>query len=144
MHLTVYTENAFRILMYLAAKDNELATISEISKCYSVSRNHIAKVAHHLGVRGFIQTQQGVRGGIRLARDPELINVGDVVDEMETEKDIFKCFSQPSPDCPFTNDCKLKRVLEKAHQGFMDVLKQFTLADLLEDNNPLSESFRHT
>jgi Rrf2 family nitric oxide-sensitive transcriptional repressor len=138
MHLTVYTENAFRVLLHLADHDNKLATVSEISKAFNVSRNHIAKVVHHLGVSGFIKTHQGLHGGIRLAKDPESINVSDVVDEIEKERDIFKCFSEPDPDCPYVIDCKLKSALEKASQGFMDVLKQYTLADLMVDKNPSS------
>ncbi len=144
MHLTLYTENAFRVLMYLANNGHKLATVGEISTFYSVSHNHIAKVAHHLGSKGFIQTQRGLHGGIKLTRDPHSINVRDIVDEMESEKDIFKCFRKPSPDCPYAKNCKLKCVLEKARQGFMDILKQFTLADLLEEDNPLAKSLHHT
>ena len=141
MHLTVYTENAFRVLLHLANHNNELTTVSEISKNFDVSRNHIAKVVHHLGVSGFIKTRQGLHGGIQLAREPGLINVGDVVDEIEKDQDIFKCFSEPDPDCPYAIDCKLKCVLEKARQGFMAILQQYTLADLLADGNPLPEDF---
>ncbi|MFC1747318.1 RrF2 family transcriptional regulator [Pseudomonadota bacterium] len=69
MHLTTFTEHAFRVLMYLAKNNNSQATIQEISESYKVSRNHIAKVVHQLGLSGFILTNRGARGGIRLAKE---------------------------------------------------------------------------
>ena len=49
MRLTVYTDYALRKLMYLALKDDGLATIEEIAQSYEISKNHLMKVAHQLG-----------------------------------------------------------------------------------------------
>ena len=38
MRLTVYTDYALRVLMYLAVKEDGLATIDEIAKSYGISR----------------------------------------------------------------------------------------------------------
>ena len=46
VRLTVYTDYALRVLMYLAMKEDRLATIAEIAKSYDISRNHLMKVAH--------------------------------------------------------------------------------------------------
>ena len=139
MHLTTFTEHAFRVLMYLAKNNNSQATIQEISESYKVSRNHIAKVVHQLGLSGFILTNRGARGGIRLAKEATEIHAGDVVKEMEKGINIIKCVQSPSPDCPFVEGCKLKTALVKAREGFLDILNQFTLADLIEgDNSPLA------
>lgn len=136
MHLTTFTEHAFRVLMYLAKNNNTQATIQEISESYKVSRNHIAKVVHQLGLSGFILTNRGARGGIRLAKEATEIHAGDVVKEMEKGINIVKCFEEPSSDCPFAESCKLKTALVRAREGFLDILNQFTLADLIEDDNP--------
>ena len=52
MRLTVYTDYALRLLMYLALKDDGLATIAEVATSYGISKNHLMKVAHQLGVGG--------------------------------------------------------------------------------------------
>ncbi len=137
MHLTTFTEHAFRVLMYLAKNNNSQATIQEISESYKVSRNHIAKVVHQLGLSGFILTNRGARGGIRLAKSATEICAGDVVKEMEKGVDIVKCFETPSPDCPFIDGCKLKAALVQAREGFLAILNQFTLEDLISSEEPI-------
>ena len=41
MRLTVYTVHALRLLMYLALKKDDLATIAEIAATYDISRHHL-------------------------------------------------------------------------------------------------------
>ena len=40
VRLTVYTDYALRLLMYLAVKDDGLATIEEVASSYCISKNH--------------------------------------------------------------------------------------------------------
>ena len=79
MRLTVYTDYALRVLMYLAVKEGGLATIDEIAKSYGISRNHLMKVVHQLGMAGYIETVRGRGGGLRLAKPVEAIGLGEVV-----------------------------------------------------------------
>ena len=70
MRLTVYTDYALRLLMYLAVKDGGLATIAEVAKSYGISKNHLMKVAHQLGQAGYVGT---VRGRVGYAMNNVLI-----------------------------------------------------------------------
>ena len=92
MRLTVYTDYALRMLMYLALKEDELATIAEISVSYGISKNHLMKVAHQLGVAGYVETVRGRGGGLRLARRIEAIGLGEVVRFTEPDMAIVPCF----------------------------------------------------
>lgn len=75
MQLTLHTDFALRVLIYLAQKKDGLTTITEIADFYHISRNHLVKVVHHLSTENFIQTTRGKHGGMRLARAPEMISV---------------------------------------------------------------------
>jgi Rrf2 family transcriptional regulator, nitric oxide-sensitive transcriptional repressor len=79
MRLTTYTDYTLRTLMYLAICRDRSATIAEIAGAYDISEAHLMKVVHQLGMANDVATQRGRRGGIRLAREPESINLGATV-----------------------------------------------------------------
>ena len=67
MRLTLFTDYALRILMFLASRPGELSTIREIAERYQISENHLMKIVHQLGKDGFVETVRGRQGGLRLA-----------------------------------------------------------------------------
>jgi Rrf2 family nitric oxide-sensitive transcriptional repressor len=141
MQLTLHTDYALRVLVYLTQKNETLATISEIADFYQISRNHLVKVVHHLANEGFIQTTRGKHGGMRLARAPELISVGEVVRRMEPNFDIVECFNTTNQTCTVTSICVLKGVLHQASQEFLGVLDRYTLADAIVQNEVTAQIF---
>jgi len=141
MQLTMHTDYALRVLIYLTQQREDLATISEISDFYKISRNHLVKVVHHLAGYGFIHTMRGKHGGMKLAREPRQISIGDVVRKMEPNFDIVECFENTSPDCVVTPVCKLKSVLQQAGEEFLGVLDCFSLADAIEQSEVTAQVF---
>ena len=132
MRLTVYTDFALRMLMYLAVKDDGLATIEEIAESYGISRNHLMKVAHQLGVAGYVDTVRGRRGGLRLAKPAKAIGLGEVVRHTEPDMAIVLCFEPINADCPILPYCVLRKALARARAAFINVLDDYTLADLVK------------
>jgi len=131
MQLTSYTDYSLRALLYLGMHSDRLVTISEISEFHGISRNHMVKVVHNLGKNGFIQTVRGKSGGVRLALKPEDIILADVVRLTEPHMNIQECFSRETNTCPLIDNCKLTGVLYRARQGFMKVLEENRLSDIL-------------
>ena len=138
MRLTAYTDYALRMLMYLALKPDGLATIAEIAESYSISKNHLMKIAHQLGVAGYIETVRGRTGGLRLAKSAATIGIGDVVRYTEPDLAIVSCFKPAEAPCAIRPCCVLKRALEKARAAFMDVLDNYSLGDLVEPRGRLA------
>lgn len=138
MRLTNYSDYALRILTYLGLKREELSTITEIANCYGISRNHIVKIVHHLGQLGYVDTLRGKNGGIRLARAPEKINIGEVIRHTETSMDIVECFSNQN-SCIIGCSCVLRTAISEALSAFMAVLDDYTLADLMAPRRQLSK-----
>jgi len=131
MQLTSYTDYSLRALLYIGSAKDRLVTISEITDHYKVSRNHMVKVIQNLSSLGYITTIRGKSGGIRLAKMPEEICISDVVRDIEPHMNIQECFERETNTCPLIDKCKLKGVLFKARQGFINELAKHTLADIL-------------
>lgn len=137
MRLNVQSDYALRLLMYLAINKDRLCTISEISAHYQISKNHMMKIAQHLGQSGFVSAVKGRSGGLQLGMTPDRIVIGGVVRVMESDFAIAECFGNKSNKCLITPACRLKKVLREAVEAFLAVLDRFTLADLAEENDML-------
>jgi Rrf2 family transcriptional regulator, nitric oxide-sensitive transcriptional repressor len=132
MRLTVYTDYSLRLLMYLALKDDGLATIEAVAESYRISKNHLMKVAHQLGVAGYVETVRGRRGGLRLAKPAEAIGLGEVVRRCEPDMAIVTCFEPVNAYCPILPHCVLRKALKRARAAFSEVLDEYTLDDLVK------------
>lgn len=129
MQLTRYTDYSLRVLIFVALREEGTqATINEICDHFTMPRNHLIKVVQRLGQLGYLRTQRGKGGGLRLGRPAEEIVVGDVVRAMEPNLDIVEC---TSPDCPLMGGCHLRSILDEAMDAFLDVLARYTLSDLI-------------
>lgn len=137
MRLTVYSDYALRLLMYLAVKDDGLATIAEVAKAYGISKNHLMKVAYQLGLAGFVETVRGRGGGLRLAKPVEAITLGDVVRHTEPDMALVPCFAPIDAYCTIKPCCALRTALKRASTAFTDVLDEYTLKDLAKPRSAL-------
>jgi Rrf2 family transcriptional regulator, nitric oxide-sensitive transcriptional repressor len=138
MRLTRYSDYALRVLMFLGVAPNGLTSIHEIAESYGISENHLMKVAHQLGLAGYIETVRGRNGGLRLARKPSEIGIGEVIRSTEEDLALVECFG-PSNACPITSSCVLRGVVGEALAAFLAVLDRYTLADLLRPRNALAD-----
>ncbi|ORP18088.1 transcriptional regulator, partial [Vibrio cholerae] len=71
----------------------ELSSVAKVSALYDVSRNHMVKVVNQLVKLGYLQSQRGKNGGIRMARSPDEINIGQVIRALEGNLDGIDCSS---------------------------------------------------
>jgi Rrf2 family transcriptional regulator, nitric oxide-sensitive transcriptional repressor len=141
MRLTMQTDYALRMLIQLGVHTNRLVTIGEAASTYRVSKNHMMKVAHRLCLEGFVVTVRGNGGGLRLARRPSEINIGDVVRRMETDFSLVGCFEPRRDDCRIHSACLLRSAMQRALKAFHETLDDYTLQDLLVTRPLLEELF---
>ncbi|HEX2568038.1 MAG TPA: Rrf2 family transcriptional regulator [Polyangia bacterium] len=137
MQLTQYTDYAIRTLLYLGAHREEVVPVTAIAEAYGISAHHLAKVAQMLTREGFVRAQRGKKGGLQLAREPELIAIGEVVRRTEPNFHLVECFDAAHNSCPISGACRLQHVLEDARRAFLKVLDGVTLGELLGNQQQL-------
>jgi Rrf2 family nitric oxide-sensitive transcriptional repressor len=142
MRLTLYTDYSLRVLLYLANREDEIVTISELADFYKISRNHLVKVVHNLGLNGYILTARGRNGGLKLARPAKEILIGAVVRSTEPDFDLLECFNPATDHCVITRSCSLKSVIFNAQASFLGVLDKSTLADIAKTSMKTLSSFK--
>ncbi len=146
MRLTVMTDYAMRLLMYVARHPDRLCTIPEVAEAYGISEALLRKSTHRLGQMGVLHTVRGVGGGIRLAQPASRINIGSVIREMEPDWSLVECQMSADNGCILTGRCALAGVLDGALVAFLQHLDQYTLADIASATSapaPVLLSRRH-
>lgn len=132
MQLTLHTDYALRVLIYLTLNKDRWVTIEELAGFFKISKNHLVKIVHKLGLKGYIQTLRGKGGGMRLARPPAEINVGDVVRTIEGHFHIAECFNPlKQGQCAVQPVCRLTALFGKAVGQFMAVLDEVNLEQMV-------------
>jgi Rrf2 family nitric oxide-sensitive transcriptional repressor len=124
--------------MYAALRPGELVTVQQVADAYGISRNHLMKVAFELGRHGFLETVRGRKGGLRLARAPAQIRLGDVVRRTEDDFNLVECFSHETDRCAVSGVCRLRGALSRALKAYLATLDEYTLADLTRNHASLA------
>lgn len=129
MQITTFTDFGLRVLMLLAGAPERSFTTKEIASEFEISRNHLAKVVQDLAKGGYIKTQRGAGGGIRLAVAPESVKLGEVIRFMERGQALVECFRADGGNCTLTPKCLLKQRFAEAREAFLQELNTTTLAE---------------
>lgn len=137
MQLTQFSDYSLRALIYIALR-KESCTIKDITEAYGISNNHMVKIIHNLAKLGMIKTIRGKNGGIMMASQPEAINLGLLISQLEPHFDLVPCFNKAKSNCCIAPVCKLKGILHEAQAAFMAVLERYTLAHVLHNPKELS------
>jgi Rrf2 family transcriptional regulator, nitric oxide-sensitive transcriptional repressor len=125
MWLNQQTVDAIRIMAELGLTFPRRVRASDLPEPTGITFMNVQKTVHALGVAGLVETQRGRAGGIRLARAPETIAVGEIVRAFEPT------------DCPVSFletsviESNVSRLLFQAHRGFFAPLETTTLDSLL-------------
>lgn len=123
-----------RVLLYLATKPKELATVSKIAQTYEISRHHLVKVVQNLVRFGYVESVKGRGGGMRLALGADKIVLGQVVRKMEPDMHLIDCVG-----CQIATACRLPGPLHKAISAFVRVLDEYSLQDLIQSSDGIED-----
>lgn len=131
MYLSKFTDYSFRSLIYLAVNIDKICTVEELANNLDISEHHLKKIIHKLAKTEYIISTKGRTGGLKLGLHPKEINLGEVLKITEDNLNIAECFNKENT-CPFITDgCKLKGVMSKSLQLFIEEFSKYTLEDVI-------------
>jgi Rrf2 family protein len=77
------------------AGDFEFVPTSRLSEDLAIPAPSLSRLLRALSGAGIIETREGARGGVRLARDPSTVTLLDVVDAIDGEMPLFRTDATP-------------------------------------------------
>ena len=105
--------------------------LKEVAARQRISKRYLETVAAPLKNARLVLAVSGRGGGYRLVRPPEHIAVRDIIRAIMGEFNIVECVQTPEI-CPRSKVCPTRKVWQVLHDQIIEVLGQFTLADLSE------------
>ncbi|MBO6507687.1 MAG: Rrf2 family transcriptional regulator [Roseibium sp.] len=130
MRLSQASDFALRILMATGQSD-EPQTVDRLTTSLGLAKSHVMKIVAHLARGGYLETTRGRGGGIRLAKAPDQIRLGDVVRLIEPDLGVVACLKPQPATCAFLPRCALKGAMAQASEAFLDSLNTQTLENML-------------
>ena len=125
------TDYSIRALVYLALHSSVEIKAGEIAEKQEVPLEYLQKILQRLTRGGFILSHRGAYGGFSLAKEPEDINLLEIIETMQGKLVMNKCFLGKD-GCPRAPKCVLKDTWLQLEQRISGFLSQITLQDLVE------------
>lgn len=139
MNITKFSDYSLRVLIFLASKPSHKPSAQDIAEAYDISFHHVAKAAQWLSREGYIVSERGRGGGIRLAKSSQDINIGELLSRSEASTSLVECMKESGGDCVIRPVCGLKHALAEAQAAFYDTLRTYSLADVTQKSSLLQD-----
>jgi len=108
--------------------------ISEIAKAQAIPVRFLEVILNQLKQGGFVQSRRGVEGGYSLARKPDNITVGEVIQFVEGPLAPVDCMvGGNSAKCSLNGSCVFLGFWKRVEKAATDVYGQTSFQDLIND-----------
>ena len=132
MKLSTRSRYGTRLMLDLARfYDQAPIPLAEIAKRQKLSVKYLEQLIIPLKASGLIRSVRGARGGYRLARSPERITVGQVIEVLEGGLSLVDCVNNPKA-CKLRVHCLTRPLWQGVSRVIKEHLYSLTLKDVLE------------
>jgi Rrf2 family protein len=135
MQITHQADYAIRTVFYLSRLDsNHKVATSQIATDYKIPPSFLTKIISQLSIAGLVHTSRGARGGITLARSPEVISLLDVVQAIDGPVALNECVQDPDT-CSLSPDCVVHKFWIEASEELNNRLRSTSFATLAKNGS---------
>lgn len=135
MKFSAQEEYGLRCLVTLGREGpGGFLTIPQISKREGLSSSHVAKLLSILRKAGFVSSTRGQAGGYMLAREPEKMLVGGILECLGGRlfsTEFCDRHTGVMPECVHESECVLRPVWTRVQAAVDVALEGMTLGDIL-------------
>ena len=132
MQLNRSTDYAIQMLVYLA-KAGKIVSSSKLATATGVSHRYLLQISAKLRAAGFIRAVHGPSGGLKLVRNPDEINLYDIILSMEGAVRNGEICGTPTAET-VQEMTALREEYQKIEKILKQALKAVTLENILQNN----------
>jgi Rrf2 family protein len=133
MFITKKADYAVRCVLYLSKNTDRCVAINEIADNMKVSKTFLAKIVQRLSACGLVSSERGINGGFRLARNPEDVNLLEVIEAIQGVNSFSEC-AVDKRSCSLSCKCSVHPVWLKLRSIVEEELRGQDMKTLVEQN----------
>jgi Rrf2 family protein len=115
--------------------------ISRISESEHIPKKFLETILLELKQTGMLGSKKGKGGGYFLIRDPQQINIAEIIRHFDGAIALIPCatfkYYQPCQHCKDELTCGIRSVIKDIRDETVNLLKNISLADILNRENQL-------
>lgn len=146
--LTKKAKYAMRALCALARNEDGYMQARDIAQDAHVPEKFLETILVELRHASLLESKRGARGGHRLARPAEQINIGEIIRTIDGPLAPIPCAShtryRPCDDCIDPARCALRLLMVDVRTAMADVVDTRTLRELSEAAGPSRRRPKHS
>lgn len=135
LRLSKKSDYALMAMRHLVSNAGRDSSAREIAEAYSIPVELLAKVLQQLARKKLVDSHQGTRGGYRLARQPTLISVADVIQAIDGPLTMTAC-STGDERCDQFDRCGVRDPLWRIKDRILLTLATCSVLELATDEPP--------
>lgn len=126
-------EYSIMLLTLLARlKEEEKMSAREISNIYKLPHPTVSKILKILAKESIIKSIQGPKGGYKLIKDANKINLKMLIDIFDGKSNIVSCLTNKAENmCEFLNTCSAKNTMTYVDKEINKIFEDITLKKLM-------------
>jgi len=139
MKLSTRSRYGTRMMLDLAQHYGERPLqIGEIARRQDISVKYLEQLVIPLKKAHYIKSVRGPKGGHVLAKPPEKITVGEIVELLEGGINLADCIENPDT-CGRSDTCLTRGIWETATKAMSQELNSITLSDMVKGHKSAIE-----
>jgi len=133
--------HAVRAIIVLAeANEGVYLGAVSIAKKIKAPKNYLGKLLQNLSYVGLVESQKGLGGGFRLARDPQTISLHEIVDPIDHLSQQYGCILGRET-CSEDTPCPLHAKWVRVRDSYIGFLKETSVSDIVQDESKYTPLF---
>lgn len=123
---------ALRVLIDLAENQGtSYITLREVARRQEISEKYLESIVKDLVKAGMLEALRGKGGGYRLGREPEEINVLEVLTLMEGSLVPVACLEEGARSCSRMGECRTLPLWRGLNEVVNSYLARYSIRDLM-------------
>jgi Rrf2 family protein len=132
MKISTRARYGLRLMLELALRQGQGPVfLRDVAKSQEISEKYLSTIIIPLKTAGFVTSYRGSHGGYELSREPERVNLREIVSTLEGDLGLVDCVANPR-GCGRVDLCAVREVWGKVGAAIAATLEGMTLRDLVE------------